>query len=736
MAGKVTAKLFNLSDIVTSGSGASPVATITGGRQAGWQELKSQTGTGHITIPNADSQRALVSSDQVICFYLDTVPAFSFVVNDDLSTVIAPSEELDEETVFSGPGLLGLLSEAIVYPSRGADTQPIQEDRLFSWPAPEYDDSGWSTATVLCTLAYAQANWPVTPFAESMPTTGTPPEVVAPGGSTILLATTGDWYFRKTVNFASDGLYTFYLCVDNTGDLYVDGCPVISLTQGDSYLKTQAFNVFLTAGDHTIAGKVTNLPGGVNNPTAAVLDIYLGEADQPTSTWITSLDATWKTLEYPGTAPGMTPGKVIHTILAEAQARGALTGWSTDFSVTSDSHGSAWTFNGDIATRVGNDYRTFICDEMAATYIDVKCDPLALKLHAYNLGSMGSSTSVSLHAPTAASNELTGNLTELSHDRRAITANSLLSRWSGGWHGYTVSPGVGERRKEATFALGAVRSTGEVERIAAQQLSDLADVRSAVTIGWEPVGSGDMPYESCHVGDLIIVPDRDGTPVSEEIISFTVDVDDNNELAFKAEIKDVVLSAQERFENSLKKMTDGTLRGSVTVTTPPAPSTITFKPPAVLPIGAVISASMIGTYAAAGTALADYTLDNYDEIDYTTGFLDYFSYNLFGGTLIAQKNVWFFVNGYVQWSVADYTDQMELQVYSSTIPGPRFRERGIATTGWDTNDYFQQTSGIMYLASGDSVSLHIRTVNGNNGVGHRQLDVIVLDQTNAEFSGG
>ncbi len=142
-----------------------------------------------------------------------------------------------------------------------------------------------------------------------------------------------------------------------------------------------------------------------------------------------------------------------------------------------------------------------------------------------------------------------------------ITA--LLVRWSGGWLEVTDAPGIeAYGRREALIGLGAVQSTAEAERVARQQLAIYATPRTAIQVA--PVDTATVPL----LGDRVTVPDIDGTPVLERVMSRTFTEDDDGLVTFAADVRDVILADRERWEQALKKMSDGTLRGDTKVATP------------------------------------------------------------------------------------------------------------------------------------------------------------------------
>jgi hypothetical protein len=150
--------------------------------------------------------------------------------------------------------------------------------------------------------------------------------------------------------------------------------------------------------------------------------------------------------------------------------------------------------------------------------------------------------------------------------------NALLVRWSNGWHEIAVAPGAGGRC-EAMLGLGAVQSISELERVAGQQLGIYAQTRVAIAADFTPRDATELPYLSYGVGDVITVPAMAGGTAQERLISLTVNEDDDGMVTFAPEMKDVLLSRAEKFDQAIKKMSDGTLGGTSKVAQPA--STIT-----------------------------------------------------------------------------------------------------------------------------------------------------------------
>jgi hypothetical protein len=150
-----------------------------------------------------------------------------------------------------------------------------------------------------------------------------------------------------------------------------------------------------------------------------------------------------------------------------------------------------------------------------------------------------------------------------------MQANALLIRYFKGWAERTDTTSIASYgRKEALLGLGAIQTQTEAYVIADQQLAVYKNIRTAIAADLQPVSTADTPYLAFGVGDTITAPDYDGSAVANRVMSITVTEDEDGNVTYAPEIKDVVLGAQERFAQNVKKMADGTIRGDSKAATP------------------------------------------------------------------------------------------------------------------------------------------------------------------------
>lgn len=410
------------------------------GRQ--WRDELNEAGSGSMKIGNEETQSTLPAEGDMIRFEDQGWACFSWVIREINRQQIAQGEEVDEVTEFTGEGLLGLLREAVVYPANdigAVSMRPIEDTRYFSWQSNAYNDDAWATAQV---VSHYEPGVLQTPDGEppgsgmyggvtDWPEHGTP--VITTNMGTYWLAPGGWCYLRKLFWFGEEETartLIVYGAVDDASMWWFDGIPMF---QTYEWTNTNAdliyFTVDVTPGWHVISVAVENSTAPpmwselferyINSWLLMCLvyryDDNTGEPYGDPFVWS---DATWKIVDYPPHPPGWTPGSVLHRAFFEAGwARHSLPGIQLAFTEETDSDGNPWPEVGDIATKVGTDYFTFIAKEMTETYIDVWMGP-DLRLYAWVKGKRGENKpDVALIAPTDIRDPWSGNLAALSYKR-------------------------------------------------------------------------------------------------------------------------------------------------------------------------------------------------------------------------------------------------------------------------------------------------------------------------------
>lgn len=385
-----------------------------------WQDTLSEPGAGSLVLGNDDLDLDAITEAAIILFELWGTAVFTMLPRQLERATVPNTEEKGSLTTVTGPGHLAILEEAIVYPSRGPGVWPIEEDRLFSWAAADYDDRWWGE-----TWAYAdvmawtpawygmQDGWPA----------GLPAKWIGAPGTTARFAPGGKCYIRAQFDVPETGSVGIWAAADDQATVYVDGQELFATdVWGNVPDDVKNEKLQMTSGVHNIAIEYDNGYGTIDyegapfNPAGIVVGIAMLNPDGSVKSPVEGSAAGWKILAYPDQPPGQTPGEVMLRCLAEAKGRGALWDITPTFDKRVDSGGYPWPIVGDIATKVGYDVLTFF-RELAGTYVDIAMAPGCFDLYAWSLGGRGEYTGVELTTPTNPADPRTGNLLQLTHKR-------------------------------------------------------------------------------------------------------------------------------------------------------------------------------------------------------------------------------------------------------------------------------------------------------------------------------
>lgn len=384
-----------------------------------WRHPLNDLGQGEFEIFNDDAALAVIESGYLVRCFIDGTARFQWRIEERVTNVIDPGEESHETTTFRGRGALCILEDAVVVPFATFGTgligrKPAGDDRLFGWMTDEFSDAGWAGATEIVdqsvgTAAWklqdgttnAPANWPDGGAAwiwdSSASTTDAPEGVI---------------YARAIFGPIAAGRYALFATADDLFTLYLDGVPFVGEdTELNGWQTTKKATVNMTAGYHLLAAVAENLPGTPGSNPAGLLVSLMEQPDYgPLGTVVADSNSGWKVLGYPVTPPGITAGKILDVLLADAQARSSLGGLTWDFTPTLDSDGASWPILPTLSVPMGKSILDVARMMVDAGYIDVEMDSAALTLHAWIGGTRGGSSGVTLAAGT--------NLSELTITER------------------------------------------------------------------------------------------------------------------------------------------------------------------------------------------------------------------------------------------------------------------------------------------------------------------------------
>lgn len=533
-----------------------------------FEEQLADTGSFSFSMLRTDF--AGVDFDDLVTFTLNGTAVFLGVVEGIDHVALDPGESAEQTVTISGRGVLALLDQAVVYPSRGLGSLPIEDVRTFSWVAPDFDSTAWPSAKLVNRQRdYATWRaplpwiWPDTTGYWIWANLATVNSNNAPAGVCL---------FRREFTLADAATVRVFCAFDFGGRLYVDGAEMAAF---NSFTTGKYVELEMSAGTHVIAARVRNDADVTPpNPGGFIAAVYTIGAAGLLDDLVTHTDATWDCLPYPAAAPGYTHGEVIRLLLEEAGVDGD---WTLDFSDTKDSDGQPWGEFREITVGVGRSLLE-VLREMADTYIDIAAAPGSQTLRAWNRGTRGNVRAVTLQQTT---DPATSDFLSLSHAGKRTRLNKALIRYAGGWTEKEDTASTGTHGDRGGYLeLGAVQGEAQAIQVAAELMDNRAAPAYATTATLHPRGPVTTPYVSFEVGDTITAPDETDADASMRVLSIAMSEDDEGVIDWPVRLRDEQLELEERHNTWLRRMADGAALGGARVssragTPEPAASNIT-----------------------------------------------------------------------------------------------------------------------------------------------------------------
>lgn len=525
-------------------AGGALIATLPSAYNVTFQAALSEVGRGSCTIPANDPVVANFTIGTEVWCIVHGFHVFTFAVETQPTIVLlAPEEEIGQTYVAEGRGTGRSLAGARVYPEKGIDDPLLNQQRVFSFASREFPNGGsWPYATQISLQSYLD---PVRHDfidhevigVDGAPTRTERTETTAPIDWPVPTAwwiwgqpdTTplGFNYFRKLLTLSQRTVVDFAVSADNYYTFWIDGNPVLkdAGSEGFTWKQFRPLRLTLPAGNYMLAANVENIDNGLSNPAAFLFAAYTTDDDGNVTSTLALSDGSWNSLAYPSSVPGWTPGQAIIKVMEEAQARGALAGWTWDFSGTTDSHGNPWVAQDGsgpymplFSVAVGATVLEMLDELVAEGWIDWRVSPAGHVLQVFNHGAV----TLPLSTLQATGVLTTQNLARLEATPSDPPETALLTKWSYGlFHLYDPTATAAYGRTEGYAAIDAP-NLGEALRQAHVVLDDTASATYSFSATVVPRTEQDWPFVSFGIGDYVTCPNELATPVSMRVWSISV----------------------------------------------------------------------------------------------------------------------------------------------------------------------------------------------------------------------
>ncbi len=518
-----------------SGTFISTLSTQTGVQ---FQDTLNDVGSGRLTIQRDDPDAAqLVPGREVRCYMFGDVVFTWEILQPPQIVALTESEEAGERITAAGQGRATLLDEAIVYPPKGLENPVNAQHRLYTFASPDYPNlGGWVPATVgykanvidpgrFSFLEYTTELDGEEDVVEIVP-------VPAPIGWPIPdaywiwgqddLQPPGKNYFRRVFTLTSETNVGIFVTGDNYYTLYLDGTPILGeLVNMHCWQEYKRVDMTLPAGTYTLAALVVNSewppefynPGGFMCAVARLDD----HADPVENIVVT--DGSWIALPYPVPDPGWTPGQIMLDAIGEVQARGALSGFATDFTDWNDSLGNPWEYLPGYSIAIGNSVLDLLGGLVDQGWVDWRVRPGTKLLQMFVQGSIATPSGIDYQVTHDVD---TQTIRSLSFVPQVQPRNRYLVKWTSGYFEIEDVASQALWGQYEGFMTVDAPTLNDALSQAGVMLEENANPKYAVVVAIDPLGEADSPYDAYSVGNQVGCPGPTGVLTQYQVHAITV----------------------------------------------------------------------------------------------------------------------------------------------------------------------------------------------------------------------
>lgn len=345
------------------------------------EENLSTGGSGVVTVPltAVDDVAALMVRGRMVRHLINETARWTGVVRPWDKDAISTDGEGSEKLTIDMLGHLSEWSRSIIDIPPGSDLFLGVTNRMYGWMSIESVDDPTGSVITAATLVDPRPRAWWDPFSSKY-------------------QMTTQRYAQRRFTIGSQIVFVPYLSSESQFNVYINGVALGSgePVPGTSSDKTYRGGVELGPGEHIIAVEVTSLPGTSGqfscSCSTADPDAIHGRLNRGTFLFHTGenpdtdLNDPWGVSATP---MGPTPGRMIRSMLEEAQARGRLLDWTLSFTDDADTDGQPWAVRiNELSIAVGTHYDA-VFDQLTALYCDIGTTPTTKVLDSWNWHTRG-----------------------------------------------------------------------------------------------------------------------------------------------------------------------------------------------------------------------------------------------------------------------------------------------------------------------------------------------------------
>lgn len=492
-----------------------------------------EAGSGQVTGRGGGT----AGSGQDVLFFVGGAAKFGGFVTNVVDTAVGPGDEAAVAKALQVSGFLAEWQYMKILPDLGGEIPskmgaPASSDRHFGYMSSTGVDTtkgGWRAATVTPAHYGGDPFGPVDQRPNFVQPKGWPwlqSEWIGPSSAS---GSSGGYIARSHAFDCPPGYYAIYAACKDEYDLWLDGVELGSRT---GFYGGQAERYDVVVGDHFHFFSVACRSRGGRTGFNLAMMPYASTATPGKAKFQT--DGGWLVLPTDN-PPGMSVGQIIHILFDEAQARGALPGWSLGFSKDADSNGVAWPILPNYSLPIGMDGLAML-QQMGNQFFDFWCAPSSRTLIATQSGTVGGSGSESPLTSLATSTDSSQQYAR------------VLVQYDGPGGQVYVDGGSGWR-EGVVKADGVTLESGAIE-IGRAWLKINSKPRVTLALAGLPRGEGGP--ESSYNYDL------GGSLAGQRVAGVTATMDDSTgKVSVIPQLSDSLTIAMEKFNRKLLSLANG-----------------------------------------------------------------------------------------------------------------------------------------------------------------------------------
>lgn len=509
------------------------------------EKRASDVGTGSFTISNSSAQRWSMNTDVPLVFSIDDVETYTAVVTSYDQTTVAEGEEAEEVTTFTVSAIIDEWRRAVVFPPLPPGVLPAGDTVYFDFSHIALDETGWTSGYARfwqCNLAalFRESSAPPSGLwgaPESWP--DPKGQWMAPRPLSGDRDPVGEWYARRWFTVEEENMepgqefaeLVIYAAADDAFDLRLDGMPIIGWDDppgNEGWSKGRFVRLKVSPGLHLLAVKVKNYDrADLGRSNYGNISVFLCAVYQVMNTWLGRTQVKlfgsgayfdpfgegndgWIVLDYPAQPPGFTPLRVIELLLGQAQARGALPHWHTNWASggVTDTDGTVAPKSPDFSFRVGMTYLD-VLRQMTEGYIEfdahIRPNEIARRLSVWiakdtTYPGRGSTRPMTI--------ELGDNATSIEHSQTVDSAvTKFLVLYDRGYFMHQpepmISDPVGLGRRESFLSLADTKDRHMAMKTADAHLLKFNHAERSTVASYYPATPAESPPTAFDLGDTI-----------------------------------------------------------------------------------------------------------------------------------------------------------------------------------------------------------------------------------------